>query len=103
MDEQEARQLIYDTYFETIGQSPAHRPAVEDFFKEKIGESLDIPGALEGWPDFLKEALAVDIQREFERRGYFIQNFSSPWLVENAEKTWESLIEHMRVDLVEVT
>ena len=91
--ESEARQLIYDVYHQQVGH--AQPVSVEDFFKEKIGESLEIPGQLENWPNFLRDSIAADIQGQIRARGRWIMGFDSQWLDKNKNKTWESLIQHM--------
>ena len=95
--EAEARQIIYDIYHHHVGHLRPVR--IDQFFQEKIGDSLDIPGQLESWPDFLRDAIAVDIQGQFRARGRWILGFSSAWLGKNKNKPWEALIDHMRTNL----
>lgn len=99
--ETEARRTIYNIYFEYVNQM-AGRPAIEEFFDQKIGDSFDIPGQLEGWDEFLIDAVSVDIHRTFKRRGYWIRGFSSSWLRDNKVEKWEELIQHMSANLFDI-
>lgn len=94
LSETQARKIIYNTVYEYINPAGS-TPSMNDFFSQNIGETLNVGGQLEGWPEFLTDAIAVDIHRTFRRRGYWIQGFSSSWLRDHGTETWEALVTHL--------
>jgi hypothetical protein len=101
VSENEARRTIYNIYFEYVNQMSG-RPSIEEFFNQSIADSFDIPGQLDGWEEFLIDAVSVDIRRTFKRRGNWIRGFSGSWLRDNKKEKWEALIQHMRTNLFDI-
>ncbi len=97
MNEQEIKHAIYAAVWRIVRQ--INPPKIEEFFDQKVKDTLPTGGAPGSWENFWWESLAVEIQGAMLSRKRYITNFDYKILKDREGKKWQNIYEYIESNL----